>query len=131
MGFLAAGATHFRSMAFYARLLPPQLPSPAALVVISGIAEMAGGAGLLIRPLRRWAAGGLIALLVAVFPANVYMALHPDHFADLHLPAWVLYARLPLQGLFIWWIYEVGYAGVLRESGCNITGPSRPAGRSG
>jgi uncharacterized membrane protein len=106
--FIGAGVNHFRSQAFYERIVPPRFPSPHALVVISGIAEIAGGLGLLIRPLRRWAAWGLIALLVAVFPANIYMAFEPEKFADLHLPEWTFWARLPLQAIFIAWVWFVG-----------------------
>ena len=82
-------------------IVPPGLPSPQALVLISGIAEMAGGLGLLVPRLRAAAACGLIALLIAVFPANIYMAMSPERFAHLHVPAWALWARLPLQFLLI------------------------------
>jgi uncharacterized membrane protein len=68
------------------------------MVYISGVAEAAGGVGLLIPQLRRAAAWGLVALLVAVFPANVYMATSAPAFS------WILWARLPLQPVFIWWV---------------------------
>jgi uncharacterized membrane protein len=109
--FIGAGANHFRSPAFYARIIPPKFPSPQTLVLISGIAEILGGLGLLIRPLRRPAAWGLIALLVAVFPANLYMAIEPQKFADLHLPTWCFLARLPLQVVFIVWVWFAALAG--------------------
>ena len=98
---------HFVAPGKYLRIIPPGFPSPAMLVAISGIAEMIGGAGLLIRPLRRAAGFGLIALLIAVFPANIYMALHPERFADLHLAAWLLWARLPLQVVLIAWVWSI------------------------
>jgi uncharacterized membrane protein len=106
--FIGAGLNHFRSMGFYERIIPPGFPSPHALVIISAIAEVAGGLGLLIRPLRRAAGWGLIALLIAVFPANLYMTMEPSKFADLHLPAWTFWARLPLQAVFIVWVWFVG-----------------------
>ena len=105
--FLAAGLMHFVAPEKYQRIIPPGFPFPAMLVAISGIAEMIGGAGLLIRPLRRAAGFGLIALLIAVFPANLYMAVHPERFADLHVAAWLLWARLPLQGVLIAWVWAV------------------------
>jgi uncharacterized membrane protein len=101
--FVAAGAMHFLAPRPYQRIIPPGFPNPPLLVAISGICEIAGGIGLLIRPLR-WAAGwGLIALLIAVFPANVYMAIESRQFSS--MPGWLLWARLPLQGLLIYWVY--------------------------
>jgi uncharacterized membrane protein len=70
----------------------------------SGVAEIAGGVGLVIRPLRRVAGWGLIALLIAVFPANIYMLQHPGQF---HFAPWILWARLPLQAVFIAWVWFV------------------------
>lgn len=114
IGFILAGANHFRIPAFYVRMTPPMLPRPLALVYISGVAEIAGGIGLLIRPLRRPAGWGLIALLIAVFPANLYMALKPDRFADLHLPTWALWLRLPLQIVFIAVVHKAATKGERR-----------------
>ncbi len=99
--FLAAGATHFLRPAGFVAIVPPYLPAPLLLVYLSGACELLlGGAVLLPRwqPLAAW---GLVAYLVAVFPANVQMALHPG----LH-PAWtpfLRWARLPVQGLLIAW----------------------------
>ena len=104
---MVAGVLHFLWPAMYERIIPPSLPWPAALVYVSGLAEIAGGVGLLIPRLRRAAGWGLVVLLIAVFPANIYMAVHPDRFADLHLPAWALWLRLPLQGLLIAWVRRV------------------------
>jgi len=75
-----------------------------AMVYLSGVAEIAGGAGLLIPSLRRAAAWGLVALLIAVFPANVYMALDRVRVTANPLPDWLLWARLPVQLLLIWWV---------------------------
>ena len=104
-GFAIAGANHFRNPAFYERIVPPAFPTPALLVAVSGVCEIAGGVGLLIRPLRRAAGGGLIALLIAVFPANVYMATHPEAVPELQVARWLLWARLPLQGVLIAWVW--------------------------
>jgi uncharacterized membrane protein len=71
---------------------------------MSGICECLGGIGVLISPLRRLAAAGLVALLLAVFPANLDMALHAGRYSDI-APAWVLYARLPLQLVLIAWVW--------------------------
>jgi uncharacterized membrane protein len=109
VAFVLAGLNHFRNPTFYQQIIPPSFPNPAALVVISGLCEIAGGLGLLVPWLRRWACWGLIALLIAVFPANIYMAVHPERFAEVRVPAWVLiWVRLPLQVVFITWVWFVG-----------------------
>jgi uncharacterized membrane protein len=102
--FIVAGTFHFLKPELYAQIIPPSFPAPHLLVAISGVAEIAGGIGLLIRPLRRAAGSGLVALLIAVFPANVYMAQHPGQF---HFAPWILWARLPLQAVFIAWVWWV------------------------
>src|ERR1700722_18100967 len=93
IAFIGAGLNHFRSTDFYERIIPPGFPSPHRLVIISGLCEIAGGIGLLIPRLRRAAGIGLIALLHAVFPANLYMAFHPEHFSDLHIRRWGFWGR--------------------------------------
>ena len=105
--YFAAGSLHFIRPAPYLKIVPPYLPWHSELVAISGFFEIVGGLGLLYAPTRRAAAWGLVALLVAVFPANIYMALHPERFADLHVARWLLWARLPLQGVLIAWIWAV------------------------
>ena len=81
------------------------LPAPLALVYVSGVFEILGGVGLLVPPVRRWAAYGLIALLVAVFPANLHMAVNAAQFAsEGGFPEWMLYARLPMQVLLVVWV---------------------------
>ncbi len=102
--FIVAGANHFVHPAPYVRIVPDYLPAHALLVQISGVCEFLGGAGVLIRQTRRAAGLGLIALLIAVFPANVQMALHPNLYADM-AGAPVLYARLPLQVVVIAWVW--------------------------
>jgi len=74
------------------------------VVIISGVAEIAGGIGILIPSARRMAGWGLLALLVAVFPANIYMAAYPERFG---IPAWILWVRLPFQVVFFAWVWFV------------------------
>lgn len=105
--FIGAGMSHFVHPAFYRSIIPPGFPSPGGLVAISGGCEIAGGVGLLIPPMRRLAGWGLVTLLVAVFPANLYMATSPQDFS---LPAWALWARLPLQAVLIGWVWHVALA---------------------
>ena len=83
--FIGAGALHFVRPEPYRAIMPPYIPAPDAMVALSGVAEAAGGAGLLVPRTRRWAAWWLVATLVAIFPANVHMALHPERYAR-HVP---------------------------------------------
>jgi len=101
--FAAAGTAHFVWPAAFTRIVPPFLPAPYVLVYVSGAAELMGAVGVLVPELRAYAGWGLILLLLAVFPANVHMALHPADFE--RIPAWILYLRLPLQFVLIGWIY--------------------------
>jgi uncharacterized membrane protein len=100
--FVVAGTFHFLKPEMYLQIMPPYFPAPQLLVAVSGIAEIAGGIGLLIPRLRRAAGWGLIALLFAVFPANIYMVQHSERF---HFAPWILWARLPLQVVFIAWVW--------------------------
>lgn len=93
--FLTTGTLHFVAEKFFTAIVPKGLPNPKALTYISGVAELAGGAGVLVPKTRKLAGKGLIALLIAVFPANINMALNPERFKQ--FPAWALWARLPLQ----------------------------------
>jgi len=108
--FVGAGINHFVKPEFYRQIIPPIFPARALLVLLSGICEIAGGVGILIRPLRRAAGWGLIALLCAVFPANVYMATSPQLTPGRDFPHWMLWARLPLQLVIIAWIWFVAIA---------------------
>jgi uncharacterized membrane protein len=103
--FLAAGALHFVRPRVYESIMPRYLPAHRELVYASGVAEMAGGAGVLMAPTARPAGWWLIATLLAVFPANVEMATHPERFEK--IPESLLWARLPLQAVFIAWIWRV------------------------
>jgi uncharacterized membrane protein len=102
--FVLAGAMHFVIPGAYRRIMPPYLPVPKALVYASGVAEIAGGAALIPQATRRPAGWWLIATLVAVFPANLHMAVHPDEFPKVPGGAASLWARLPLQAVFIAWV---------------------------
>jgi uncharacterized membrane protein len=102
--FVGAGVLHFVRPGIFERIVPPALPAPRLLVLLSGAAEVVGGLGLLLPATRRGAAWGLLALLVAVFPANVYMV---GLAGALHIPAWVLWARLPGQPLLMWAVWRV------------------------
>jgi uncharacterized membrane protein len=101
--YIAAGVNHFVSPAFYTQMMPPYLPWHLALVYVSGVAEAGLGALLLFQRWSTWAAWGLIALLLAVFPANIHMAMHPQDFAWASPTS--LYLRLPIQGLLIAWAW--------------------------
>lgn len=101
--FVVAGLNHFANPGFYVGIMPPYLPWHRELVAISGVAEIALGALLLFRRWTELAAWGLIALLVAVFPANVHMAVHTELYRSTSPGA--LWLRLPVQGLLIAWAY--------------------------
>lgn len=85
-------------------MVPPYLPWHLALVYLSGVAEISGGVGLLIPWVRRMAAWGLVALLIAVFPANLYMAMNRIEAPGMQIPQTLLWARLLGQALLIWWV---------------------------
>jgi len=100
--FILAGINHFRRPRMYRAIMPPYLPWHNPLVALSGIAEVGLGALALLPRWRRPAGWGLIALLIAVFPANLHMALYSDHYP--RIPAWLLWCRLPLQAVLIAWV---------------------------
>jgi uncharacterized membrane protein len=102
--FVGAGVMHFVIPRAYRRIVPPYVPAATAVVYISGVAEIAGGVGLMRADHRRLSGWWLIATLLAVFPANIHMALHPDDFPKVPGGAPALYARLPVQAVFIAWV---------------------------
>lgn len=113
--FTTAGVLHFTHTKHYEATMPDYLPLHREAVLVSGVAEFAGGVGVLLpetRPLARW---WLLGLLAAVFPANVEMALHPGDYKG--IPAWGLWLRLPFQGAFAWLVWRA-----------TATPGSRPAG---
>lgn len=102
IAFVAAGVNHFLNPDVYVGIIPPWLPAPELLNLISGAAEIAGGIGVLIPHTRRAAGIGLVLLLIAVFPANLHMALHD--LPGIDIPKWILYARLSFQLVLIAWV---------------------------
>lgn len=104
--FVGAGANHFALPRHYRRIVPPGFGDPATVVVASGVGEIAGGVGVLVPSTRRLAGLWLIALLAAVFPANIHMAVNADEFQKLRVPRWALWLRLPLQPLMMWWTWR-------------------------
>ncbi|HEX4109469.1 MAG TPA: hypothetical protein VHX88_15135 [Solirubrobacteraceae bacterium] len=102
--FTFAGVMHFVIPRAYERVVPPGFGDPKLMVQVSGVAEIAGGLGVLPRRTRRLSGLGLVALLLAVFPANVFMAIDPESTGAEKIPRPLLYARLPLQALMIRWV---------------------------
>ena len=104
--YLLAGINHFRNPAFYHLLIPPYFPNPVLLNYISGIAEIAGAIGLCFKSTRKWAAIGIMVMLVAFLPAHIYH-VQKNGCIDpvaLCIPAWVAWVRLLIfQPLLIWW----------------------------
>jgi len=103
--FLGAGLLHFLKPRPYEAIVPEALPAHREIVYLSGIAEMAGGAGVLSDRTRRRAGWWLIATMLAVFPANVNMAVEAERFDGVPEP--LLWARLPLQAGILYWIWRV------------------------
>jgi uncharacterized membrane protein len=108
---IVAGVNHFRDPALYVAMMPVALPRPLLLVYVSGACEVLGGAGLLLGATRRAAARGLFALLLAVLPANINMAIHELPLGSTQLPTWMLWARLPLQGVLLAWAWSLTSGG--------------------
>jgi uncharacterized membrane protein len=107
--FILAGMNHFRMPSMYAAMVPPWLPWPAGLSAIAGVAEILGGIGILLPDFRRWAGWGLVVLLVAVFPANLHVALI-GHMEGFSISPAVLWLRLPFQAVLIAWVAWVAIA---------------------
>jgi uncharacterized membrane protein len=105
---IGMGVLHFAAPAPFVRIMPSALPAQLVLVLLSGFFEALGGIGLLVPRARRAASFGLVLLYLAVFPANVNMVLHPEISAGYGIPAWSLWARLPLQAVLIAWALWVG-----------------------
>ncbi len=101
--YIVAGFYHFINPQVYLQIMPPWLPWHKALVYISGIAEITLGLLILYKPWRRIAAWGIIFLLIAIFPANIQMAI--NYHIESHPRFWGSMLRLPLQILLIWWAY--------------------------
>jgi uncharacterized membrane protein len=106
--YVVAGVGHFVATRMYMGIMPDYLPAHRELVLLSGAAEIAGGLGVLVPQrysgVRRAAAWGLVALLAAVTPANVWMVQHPERFPGVLV--WAMWVRLPLQGVLVWWAWR-------------------------
>jgi uncharacterized membrane protein len=103
--FLFAGSMHFAKPRPYIAIVPDALPRKREIVIVSGMAELAGGAAVLIPATRRLAGWWLIATLLAIFPANINMAVNAERFRTVPEP--LLWLRLPLQGLLVRWVWRV------------------------
>jgi uncharacterized membrane protein len=106
--YVVAGVGHFVATRMYEGIMPDYLPAHRALVLVSGAAEIAGGAGVLVASryptVGRAAAWGIVLLLVCVMPANVWMVQHPERYPG--VPLWAMWVRLPLQLALIWWAWR-------------------------
>lgn len=105
LAMVGIGVTHFTAPRGFVKIVPKWLPAPGALVAISGVFEILGGVGLLIPATQVFSAWGLIALYIAVFPANVNMAVNQLQVSKKPIPVWTMWARLPLQAVLIWWAW--------------------------
>jgi uncharacterized membrane protein len=102
--YVVAGMLHFIKPDAYLKIMPPYLPWHVAMVSASGGLEILGGLGLLVPQMRRAAAWGLVALLIAVFPANVHMATNPIDAGAASIAPVLRWGRLPLQLILVWWL---------------------------
>ncbi len=106
VSMMGVGVLHFVSPRGFEKIVPPWLPNAKLLVYISGVFEVLGGLGLLIPFSQRFSAWGLIALFIAVFPANIHMAVKKIQLNPRKpLPVWAMWARLPLQFVLIGWAW--------------------------
>jgi uncharacterized membrane protein len=106
---IGVGTLHFLLPGPFVSIVPAALPAPCVLVLVSGFFEILGGVGLLVPRARRAASYGLVLLYLAVYPANINMVLHPE--LGRGVPEWSLWARLPLQFVFIAWALWAGAEG--------------------
>ncbi len=105
ISMVGVGITHFTAADDFVAIVPPFLPAALALVYISGVFEILGGIGLQVERTRKFSAWGLIALFIAVYPANIYMLVEGIGFGDLEPSPVLLWARMPLQLVFILWAW--------------------------
>ena len=111
MGYVAAGLAHFTHTDFYLPMMPPYLPWHLEFIYLSGAFEILGGIGLILTRTRRLAGWGLMALLIAVFPANIHVALYDVQITSDPVHPIVMWLRLPMQIVFIalvWWAASLG-----------------------
>ena len=102
--YILAGLNHFRKPGMYIKIIPPYFKNPKLLNILSGAAEVLFGILLTISATSHFAAWGIIILLIAIFPANLHMFLNKK--ASFSLPKWILFVRLPLQLVLIFWAYQ-------------------------
>ncbi|HEX4140980.1 MAG TPA: hypothetical protein VHY09_11570 [Candidatus Methylacidiphilales bacterium] len=112
--FVFAGLVHLGDPVLFLPIMPPGIPWPMGCILVSGVFEILGGVGLLVpvAGIRRWAGVGLVLLLIAVFPANIYMAAAHVQVHGVPSQPWMAWARLALQPVLIaavWWAAEVGF----------------------
>jgi uncharacterized membrane protein len=125
VAFVIASLPHFFSPRAYLPMMPPFVPSPLAMIYVSGVAELAGGIGLLIPRTARLAAWGLVAMLIAIFPANLHVAWTGTNAAGLPSSPWYTWSRLPFQIVFIWWVLAATREA--RDSPAPASARTRPA----
>lgn len=106
--FIGVGVLHFVNPAPFVKIMPAWLPWHLELVYVSGVFEVLGGVGLLVPQTRRFSTWGLLALLLAVFPANINMAVNEIYLDNMPREPWLLWARLPIQFVFMALVAWVG-----------------------
>lgn len=121
--FVAAGVVHFVAPGFYVESVPDVMPWPRFWVAFTGAAEIAGGVGLLVPKLRRAAAAGLVAMLLGFLWVHIDMVIEPPIMNGEPIPMWMLVARIPLQFVFIAWIWWAGWLPARGDAGTprNVT----------
>jgi uncharacterized membrane protein len=119
--YLASGINHFWRQSFYLQIMPDHYANPALLVQLSGVAEIAGGLGLLIPATRRFSAIGIALMLFVFFDVHIFMLSHPERFPT--VPLWILWARIPLQFVLIGW--ALAYARSSKQTPADVR-PENP-----
>ena len=102
--YFIAGINHFKNPRIYLKIIPSYFPNPKLLNTLSGLAEIILAIGLCVPMISSWAAWGVVALLIAIFPTHIYMYF--DKKASFGLPKWVLFLRMPLQFVLMFWAYQ-------------------------
>ncbi len=101
--YILAGLNHFKNPKIYHSIMPPFIPAPGFMIFMSGVIEVLLGMAVMWPPTTSLAAWGIIALLVAILPPHIYMIQQKEQWPK--IPSWLLWLRLPLQGLLIFWAY--------------------------